>query len=224
MHEPEEGSPNAKVILLAVGGAVLAGLLVALARRGGEPEPRERVAEAAKDLKKEAKKAAKAAKKKQKEARHAAESAGERITAEMRESATRLGIDAKAAERDLKAAAWDAQQEARAAESRLRAAGSRVVDETAHLASRVGAEARNLAGESRERISHLRHREDVESATERELARLRAEIDEPAGAARRRRTARGEGILWHRGPLCRQGQDSRRSHGGASRRRRHRPG
>jgi hypothetical protein len=96
----------------------------------------------------------------------------------MRETAERLGIDAKTAERDLKAAAWDAQQEARAAESRLRAAGSRVVDETAHIASRVGAEARHLAGEGRERITHLRHRDEQESAAERELARLRAEIDE----------------------------------------------
>ena len=90
----------------------------------------------------------------------------------------RLDFDAKAAERDLKAAAWDAQQEAKEAESRLRAAGHRVVDDATHLASWFGAEARNLAGEGKEKIAQLRHREEGESTVEREVERLRAEIEE----------------------------------------------
>jgi hypothetical protein len=164
MHDEDDVTLNAKAILLAVGGATVAGLLFVLAQRDRKPDHAEAVVE---EVKQESRKAAKAAKKKRQEFAKAA-------------SAT-LGIDAKTAERDLKAAAWDAQQEAREAESRLRAAGHRVVEDASHLASRVGSEARSLAGEGRERIAHLRHRDEPENAVEREIARLRAEIEDLRG-------------------------------------------
>jgi hypothetical protein len=176
MHDQDDASPNAKVILLAVGGAAtVAALLIGLARRRDEPEPKERVEAAVKEAKKDAKKAAKAAKKKQKELRAAASESRERVAGELKETAEKIGIDAKQAERDLKAAAWDAQQEAREAESRLRAMSHRVVDDATHLATRVGSGARSLTGEGMERIAHLRHREEEPAD---ELARLRAEIDD----------------------------------------------
>lgn len=152
MHEEEDVVLNVKAIGLAVGGAALAALLFILSRRDQEETPVARAEAKVEDLAKDAKRAAKAAKKKQKEL-------------------------AKETERDLKAAAWDAQQQAQEAESRLRAAGSRVVDDASHLASRVGAEAKSLAGGGRERLAQLRHREEDHSP-EREIARLRAEIDE----------------------------------------------
>ena len=176
MHEQDDAL-NIKVILLAIGGAAVAAVLVALARRE-EETPQAHAETVAKDVKKEAKKTAKAARKKQKEMATAAAHAGDRIADEVKEKAATLGGDVRNAERDLKAAAWDAQQEAREAESRLRAAGHRVVDDAAHLASRVGEEARHLAGEGKERIAHLRHRDDGESRVDSEVERLRAEIDE----------------------------------------------
>src|SRR5918998_2478802 len=145
---------NRKVILLSIGSAAVA------------------------DAKKESKKAAKAAKKKRKEFATAAAETGRHVTDAVHDATERLDFDARAAERDLKAAAWDAQQEAKEAESRLRAAGHRVVDDATHLASWFGAEARNLAGEGKEKIAQLRHREEGESTVEREVERLRAEIDE----------------------------------------------
>jgi hypothetical protein len=179
MYESDDTSPNAKVILLAVGGAALAALLIALARRDDEKSEVAAHAEATvADLKKDAKKAAKEAKRKQKEMKGAAVAASDRVADEVRTAAEKAGIDVKTAERDLKAAAWDAQQEAREAESRLRAAGHRVVDDAAHIASRLGGEARHLAGEGREKFAHLRHREEGEGTAEHELERLRAEIDE----------------------------------------------
>jgi hypothetical protein len=176
---------NRKVILLSVGSAAVAALLIALARRKddeGLARRADQVAARAEDVvadaKRESKKAAKAAKKKRKELAAAAAETGQRLADEVRGAVEHLDSDAKAAERDLKAAAWDAQQEAKEAESRLRAAGHRVVDDAAHLASRFGAEARNLAGEGKEKIAQLRHREDGESPVEREVERLRAEIEE----------------------------------------------
>jgi hypothetical protein len=175
LHDQDDASPNAKVILLAVGGATaVAALLIGLARRNDEPEPKERVEAVVKDAKKEAKKATKAVKKKQKELRTAAAESGERLASEIKASAEQIGIDTKQAERDLKAAAWDAQQEAREAEGRLRAASQRVVEDATHLASRVGSGARSLTGEGMERIAHLRHRDEEPGD---ELARLRAEIE-----------------------------------------------
>jgi hypothetical protein len=53
-----------------------------------------------------------------------------------------------------------------------------VVDDATNLASWFGAEARNLAGEGKEKFSQLRHREEDEGTVEREVERLRAEIDE----------------------------------------------
>ena len=156
MHEDETVELNAKAIGLAIGGAALAGLLFVLARRDDKQEPGERVEEVAAEAKERAKKAAKAAKKQQKKLAKA------------------VDVDASAVERDLKAAAWDAQQAAKEAESRLRAAGLRVVDDAAQLATRVGAEARHLADEGKERIAHLRHRDEEGD----ELARLRAEVAE----------------------------------------------
>jgi hypothetical protein len=100
------------------------------------------------------------------------------VTDEVRDVTEHLSVEAKAAERDLKAAAWDAQQEAKEAESRLRAAGHRVVDDATHLASWFGAEARSLAGEGKEKFAQLRHREEGEGAVEREMERLRTEIEE----------------------------------------------
>ena len=176
MHEQDD-TLNIKVILLAIGGAAAAAILVALARRNDDT-PKERAEQAVADVKseieKDAKKAAKAARKKRKEVVAAAAKTGDRLGDDARQMAAALTADAKSAERDLKAAAWDAQQQAREAESRLLATGHRVVDDAAHLASKVGAEARHLAGEGRERIAHLRHRDDAES----EIDRLRAEIEE----------------------------------------------
>jgi hypothetical protein len=176
---------NRKVILLSVGSAAAAALLVALARHKDDESVAKRAEEVAaraqdavSDAKQESKKAAKAAKKKRKEMATAVAETGHRVADEIRGTTERLDFDAKAAERDLKAAAWDAQQEAREAESRLRAAGHRVVDDATQIASWVGAEARNLAGEGKEKIAQLRHREEGESTVEREVERLRAEIDE----------------------------------------------
>jgi hypothetical protein len=160
MDDHTDNTPNAKVILLATGGAALAALLIALARRREEDEqPQEKVEAVGRAAKKEAKKAAKAAAKKQK------------VLAAVIEH------DAQTAERELKAAAWDAQQRAREAESRLRAAGLRVVDDAAQLASKVGSEARSLAGEGKEKIAHLRHRETEEHGLEAEIRRLREELE-----------------------------------------------
>ncbi|MGH2614397.1 MAG: hypothetical protein ACRDJC_04100 [Thermomicrobiales bacterium] len=177
MHDQDDISMNTKAVLLAVGGAALAALLLVLARRD-DKSPQAQAEAAVQDVTKEAKKAAKAAKKKRKDVFAAAAETRDHLADDVKETAASLGVDARTAERDLKAAAWDAQQEAREAEHRLRATGHRVVEDASHLASRFGAEARNLAGEGRERIAHLRHREDAENAVDRELARLRAEVEE----------------------------------------------
>jgi hypothetical protein len=176
---------NRKVILLSIGSAAAAALLVVLARHKddeGVVTRAEAVAaraqDAVSDAKRKSKKAAKAAKNKQKAMTAAVADTGHRVADEIRDTTEHLDFDAKAAERDLKAAAWDAQQQAKEAESRLRAASHRMVDDATQLASRVGAEARNLAGEGKEKIAHLRHRDEGESTIERELERLRAEIDE----------------------------------------------
>jgi hypothetical protein len=176
---------NRKVILLSIGSAAAAALLVALARHKDDEgvvtraeEVAARAQDAVSDAKRESKKAAKEAKKKRKEMAAAVAETGHRVADEIRVATERLDFDAKAAERDLKAAAWDAQQEAKEAESRLRAAGHRVVDDATQIASWVGAEARNLAGEGKEKIAQLRHRDDGEGTIEREVERLRAEIDE----------------------------------------------
>ncbi|HEX2281551.1 MAG TPA: hypothetical protein VHG52_07295 [Thermomicrobiales bacterium] len=176
---------NRKVILLSIGSAAVAALLVAVIRRKEDETAATKVESVAAQVedvvaetKKESKKAAKAAKKKRKEFAAAAEESKRHVGDEVRDAAEHLSADARAAERDLKAAAWDAQQEAKEAESRLRAAGHRVVDDATHLASRVGAEARSLAGEGKERLAQLRHREQGEGTVEREVERLRAEIDE----------------------------------------------
>lgn len=177
MHDDEDLTLNAKAIGLAVGGAALAGLLFVLARRDDRQEPAERIHAAYDDVKDEAKKAAKAAKKRRKALGQAAADQRERIAHDVREATAPHHFDVKAAERDLKAAAWDAHQEAQEAESRLRSAGNRVVGDATHLASRVGQEARSLAGEGRERISHLRHRDDAGHSEADELTRLRAEVE-----------------------------------------------
>jgi hypothetical protein len=176
---------NRKVILLSVGSAAAAALLIALARHKDDQGAASRADEVAaraedvvSDVKRESKKAAKAAKKKRKEIAAAANETGHRVGDAVRDATERLDFDARAAERDLKAAAWDAQQEAKEAESRLRAAGHRVVDDATHLASWFGAEARNLAGEGKEKIAQLRHRDEGESTVEREVERLRSEIEE----------------------------------------------
>ena len=176
---------NRKVILLSVGSAAVAALLVALIRRREDEDlatraegVAARVEDVVADAKQEAKKAAKAAKKKRKEIGAAAAETGRHVAGEVRDVSEHLSVDARAAERDLKAAAWDAQQEAKEAESRLRAAGHRVVDDATNLASWFGAEARSLAGEGKEKFSQLRHREEDEGTVEREVERLRAEIDE----------------------------------------------
>lgn len=167
MHEEDDVVLNSKAVLLAVGGAALAGLLFVLARRDDKPEePAERVEAVIEDVKKDARKKAKAARKKREELVETASENAQHLADDVRETA----------ERDLKAAAWDAQQRAHEAESRLRAAGHRVVDDASHIASRVGSEARSLAEEGRERIAHLRHRDD-EPVAEREIERLRAEIE-----------------------------------------------
>jgi small subunit ribosomal protein S3 len=176
MHEQDDDL-NVKVILLAIGGAAAAAILIALARRDDDTaneRAEKAVSEAKADIAKDTKKAAKAAKKKRKAFMGRASKAGDRLGDDASEMAAALAADARSAERDLKAAAWDAQQRAREAEGRLLSTGHRVVDDATHIASRVGAEARHLAGEGRERIAHLRHRDDAEN----ELERLRAEIEE----------------------------------------------
>ena len=181
----QDDALNIKVILLGVGGAAAAALLLALARQKDEKTPEDRVEDiearaedVADNAQRESKKAAKAAKKKRKEMAAAAAETGQRAASAARDTTAHLEFDAKAAERDLKAAAWDAQQEAKEAESRLRAAGHRVVDDATQLASRFGAEARNLAGEGKEKIAQLRHREETASAVEDEVERLRAEVED----------------------------------------------
>ncbi len=183
MFTQDETSPNATVILLAAGGAALAALLVVLARRDHEEDksPAESVAQAAKDG---SKKAEKRARKLGKDVAASTEA--------VREAMPGVDIDARSAERDLKAAAWDAQQQAREAESRLRAAGHRVVDDASQLASRVGSEARNLADEGRERIAHLRHQDSPTEELEREVTRLRAELEE----LRSGHGGGGRGLAW----------------------------
>jgi cell division septum initiation protein DivIVA len=184
MHDQDDAL-NIKVILLGVGGAAAAALLLALARQKDEKTPEVQIEDIAAraedmvvDVKSESKKAAKAAKKKRKELTAAAEEAEQRVASAAGDVTGHLEFDAKAAERDLKAAAWDAQQEAKEAESRLRAAGHRVVDDATQLASRFGAEARNLAGEGKEKIAHLRHREETGGAVDDEVERLRAEVED----------------------------------------------
>src|SRR5215212_12139995 len=176
---------NRKVILLSVGSAAVAALLVALVRRQEDEGlatraegVAARVEDVVADAKQESKKAAKAAKKKRKEIAAAAVASGRHVADEVRDATEHLSVDTKVAERYLKAAAWDAQQSAEEAENRLRAAGHRVVDDATHLASWFGAEARNLAGEGKEKIAQLRHREEDEGTVDREVERLRAEIDE----------------------------------------------
>jgi hypothetical protein len=169
---------NRKVILLSVGSAAVAALLVVLARRREDEGVAARVEDAVADAKQESKKAAKAAKKKRKGMAAAAIETRQHVADEVRDATEHLSADAKAAERDLKAAAWDAQQAAKEAENRLLAAGHRVVDDATHLASWFGAEARNLAGEGKEKFAQLRRREEDEGTVEREVERLRAEIDE----------------------------------------------
>jgi hypothetical protein len=152
MQEEENGALDAKPILLAIGGAALAALVFVLTRREERVSPAARAEAVVSELKERPEKTAKAVKGKQQEL-------------------------AEAAERDLKAAAWDAQQRAKEAEHRLRAAGLKVVDDASHIASRVGAEARSLAGEGRERLSHLRQREGDERDLEREVERLRNDVE-----------------------------------------------
>lgn len=184
MHNDEDVELNVKVIALAIGGAALAAILLALARRDDKPAtPAEKVAEVADDVEQSARKAAKAAKKKRKAFETAAAAQAEQFA-----HAAQERLDRKAVEQELKAAAWDAQQQASEAEGRLRAAGGRVREETTHLASRVGAEARHLAEGGRERISHLRRHEEG-SPAEEEIARLKAELEDLrrqfAGSSRR---------------------------------------
>ncbi len=178
MNEQEDLALNAKAILLAVGGAAVAGLLFVLARSKDEESPTEQVSAAVEHVEKKARKAAKEAKKQRKALSDLATRKGDQVAEGARDLAATVSIDAKAAERALKAAAWDAQQEAREAEGKLRAAGHRVVDDATQFASWVGAETRHLAGEGRDRIASLRHREGDARAPEIELERLRAEIDE----------------------------------------------
>jgi colicin import membrane protein len=149
MDDHTDASPNAKVLLLAAGGAALVALLVALSRRDEED----------------------------KEAGQRVEEAAAATKAKQEEVAAAVKAEAEAAERELKAAAWDAQQRAREAEGRLRAAGLRVVDDAAQVASRVGSGARSLAGEGKERIAQLRHRETEEPNLDDEVRRLHDEID-----------------------------------------------
>ena len=129
------------------------------------------------ETKKESKKAAKAAKKKRKEMAEAAAETGHHVADEVRDATEQLSADARAAERDLKAAAWDAQQEAKEAESRLRARGTELVDDATHLAPVWGG-ARKPGRGGQETFAQLRHREEGEGQVEREVERLRAEIDE----------------------------------------------
>lgn len=166
MHDDEDVTLNVKAIGLAIGGAALAGLLFVLARRGESEEAEGSVEATSHDSGKAGKKLMVFAKDKAEHAGHK----GDRSRPEV----ASLEFDVKEAERDLKAAAWDAQQEARAAESRLRAARGKVMEDAAHIATWVGHEARALAGEGKERVSHLRHRDDEGE----ELERLREEVAE----------------------------------------------
>ena len=172
MHEDEDLVLNAKAIGLAVGGAALAGLLFVLTRRDEKPAPVVEVpapATVSESFAHVAREAAKQAR----THRENVEEAVKARTESLSEALDSANFDSETAERNLKAAAWDAQERARLAESKLRAASSKVAGDAAHIASRVGAEARHIAGEGRDRISHLRRPDEADS----EIERLRAELD-----------------------------------------------
>jgi hypothetical protein len=187
MNEDEDLVLNAKAIGLAVGGAALAGLLFVLTRRDERPAPVVDIPapEAATVT------FAQAAREAAEQARTHRETVEEAVKARTEPLAKALAstnLDSEAAERNLKAAAWDAQERARLAESKLRAASSKVAGDAVHIASRVGAEARHIAGEGRERISHLRRPDEAEAETERlkaELDALRQELADKAQPERR---------------------------------------
>lgn len=184
MNHDEDAFPGIKVILLSAGGAALVALLVAAARREKTPDARQRVEDMTDEVEKRAKKAAKAAKKKQKKLEKEAAIVKQQVMDHARGTLDVAAAKAESSERDLKAAAWDAQQEAKAAESRLRAARQRVAEDAVQIASRVGSEARHLAGEGKDRLGLLRHREDVSRAAEQEVAHLRDELESLKAAAK----------------------------------------
>jgi hypothetical protein len=189
MHdEEEELALNAKAIGLAIGGAIIAGLLFVLARRD-DKKPVDTRAEGAVDTAvEELKQSGKEAKKKQKALKKAAEKHAREAALHAKHFAAHAEADARTAERDLKAAAWDALQEAQATEGRLRTASSRVVGDAAHIASKLTHDAKTLAEEGKDRLGHLRHRDGTEVSAQEEIARLREEL-----AQLRERSSGGRG-------------------------------
>ena len=183
MNEDEDLVLNAKAIGLAVGGAALAGLLFVLTRRDEKPTPAveipepEAAAESFADAAREAAKVARAH-------RETVEETVKAATEPVAEALASGNLDSETAERNLKAAAWDAQERARIAESKLRAASSKVAGDAANIASRVGAEARHIAGEGKERISHLRRPDEADAEMERLKAELEGLRQEMAGKAK----------------------------------------
>ena len=178
MHdEEEELALNAKAIGLAIGGAIVAGLLFVLARRDDEKSVVARVEGTAETAVDDLKQSGKEAKKKQKALRKAAEKQAREAADQAKELIAYAEADARNAERDMKAAAWDALQEAQEAEGRIRSASSRVAGDAAHLASKLTHEAKSLAEEGRDRIGHLRHREGTDFSAQDEIARLREELE-----------------------------------------------
>lgn len=177
MHdEEEELALNAKAIGLAIGGAIVAGLLFLLARRDDKKPVAAQVESAADAAAAELKRSGKEAKKKQKALKKAAEKQAREAKQQAQELVARAESNARDAERDMKAAAWDALQEARAADGKLRAAGSKVAGDAAHLASKLTHDAKSLAEEGKGRIGQLRHRDESEFSAQDEVARLREEL------------------------------------------------
>lgn len=177
MHEEdEELALNAKALGLAIGGAIVAGLLFVWARRDDKKPVAAQVEGAVDTAVVELKHSGREAKKKQKALKKAAEKHAQDATRHAQDFVAHAEAEARAAEREMKAAAWDALQETKAAESRLRTASSRVVGDAAHLASKITQEAKSLTEEGKGRIGQFRHRDDLDFSAQDEIARLREEL------------------------------------------------
>lgn len=178
MHDEEELALNAKAIGLAIGGAIVAGLLFVLARRDEKPPLVASVESTVEAKADDVTRSAKEARKKQKALKKSAEKHAREAARQAKEFVTHAEADARTAERDMKAAAWDSLQEAQAAEKRLRSASGRVAGDAAHLASKLTHEAKSLAEGGKERIGQLRHRDELEFSAHEEIARLREELEQ----------------------------------------------
>ena len=178
---------NRKVILLSVGSAAVAALLIALARRKEDEAQARRPMRSRRAPRTSLRTRSGSRRRRPKRPRKSRKRSPRQRPRQGTASPTRYG---------LRPSAWTSMpkppsgiskpprgmrnKQAKEAESRLRAAGHRVVDDATHLASWFGAEARNLAEEGKEKIAQLRHREE------------RREHDRARGGAPPRRDRRAE--------------------------------